>query len=83
MGLWGNIADRVTGAICKNVLGQILNLPKLLDKPLSNVPVVNGLGSAGQNLGGGLLSISAPAKNKNTSPSVVPMWSNTFNNFGI
>lgn len=81
MGLWGNIADRVTGAICKNVLGQILNLPKLLDKPLSNVPVVNGLGSAGQNLGGGLLPISAREKNKNTSPSVV--WSNTFNNFGI
>ncbi|XP_072929345.1 carboxylesterase 3 [Epargyreus clarus] len=31
MGLWGNMADRVTGALCKNVLGGLLNLPKLVN----------------------------------------------------
>lgn len=33
MGLWGNMADRVKGALCKKVLGNVLN--KL---PLSKLP---------------------------------------------
>ncbi|XP_045449049.1 pyrethroid hydrolase Ces2e [Melitaea cinxia] len=46
MGLWGNMADRITGAICKNVLGNILNLPKLLnplDKLTLTKPTIPGL----------------------------------------
>lgn len=33
MGIWGNMADRMTGALCKNLVGNLMN--KL---PLKNVP---------------------------------------------
>lgn len=32
MGLWGNMADRLTGAFCKNIIGALVNkvpLPKI------------------------------------------------------
>ncbi|XP_026746804.1 liver carboxylesterase 4-like isoform X2 [Trichoplusia ni] len=29
IGLWGNMGDRLTGALCKNLLGNLLNLSKL------------------------------------------------------
>lgn len=40
MGLWGNMADRVTGALCKDVLGGLLNLPKLVDPSEIEVPIL-------------------------------------------
>lgn len=93
MGLWGNMPDRISDAFCKNVLGKLLNLPKLLDNPLGNVPNVlgnnHGLGGGlgeglgglgGGGFGGGLLT---RPKNPNNNPSVVPIFSNTYNNFGI
>ncbi|VVC90666.1 unnamed protein product [Leptidea sinapis] len=55
MGLWGNLGDRLSDGICKNILGNILNLPKLLS-PVAvqvdntgKIPIVNqGLGILGQ-----------------------------------
>ena len=29
IGLWGNMGDRLTGALCKNLLGNLLNLQQL------------------------------------------------------
>lgn len=54
MGLWGNIGDRISGVLCKDVIGNLLKLPKLpvnLPVTVPNVgtlpsmklPVVNGL----------------------------------------
>lgn len=44
MGLWGNMAERVTGSLCKDVLGNLLKLPKLpVDLPLpgnTKLPIV-------------------------------------------
>ncbi|XP_049870654.1 carboxylesterase 4A [Pectinophora gossypiella] len=51
MGLWGNMADRVTGALCKNVIGNLLKLPKL-PVPLPVTPKVPIL----PNVIGGLVS---------------------------
>ncbi|XP_037303127.1 acylcarnitine hydrolase [Manduca sexta] len=40
MGLWGGMADRLTGALCKNLIGDLLSgLP--LQLPLDNVPLNN------------------------------------------
>ncbi|XP_047531507.1 carboxylesterase 5A [Vanessa atalanta] len=82
MGLWGNMADRVTGAVCKNVLGQILNLPKLLNNPLDKVAGIDKLADQTLNQG---LSFLTQSKNKNQkNPSVKPMWSEPFSNpFGF
>ncbi|KAF9790244.1 hypothetical protein SFRURICE_010904 [Spodoptera frugiperda] len=44
IGLWGNMADRLTGALCKNFLGDLLNLSQL-----SNFNIAQPLG--GQNAG--------------------------------
>lgn len=41
MGLWGNMADRITGDLCKNVLGNILNLPNKLLNPLDKSTLTN------------------------------------------
>lgn len=51
IGLWGNMADRLTGALCKNFLGDLLNLSQL---PI-DLKIPQQLG--GQNNGplGGLL----------------------------
>lgn len=35
IGLWGNMGDRLTGAVCKNLLGNLLNLGQL---PVPNLP---------------------------------------------
>lgn len=59
MGIWGNIGDRLTGALCKNLITDLL-----MGLPLDQIPgrdVVNGVlgqgSSGGQNvpLVGGLL----------------------------
>ncbi|KAJ8718906.1 hypothetical protein PYW07_016462 [Mythimna separata] len=44
IGLWGNKGDRLTGALCKNLLGNLLNLQQLGQLPnLSNqVPLLPG-----------------------------------------
>lgn len=59
MGLWGNRAERITDALCKNLLGNLLNLSKLplqvttpklpLNLPMDSVPLVGGLGGLGKN----------------------------------
>ncbi|XP_038221760.1 liver carboxylesterase 1F [Zerene cesonia] len=51
IGLWGNMADRLSDALCKNFFGDILKIPALL-QPIAvqvdktgNIPIVNqGLG---------------------------------------
>ena len=37
IGLWGNMGDRLTGALCKNLLGNLLNLQQLPGQ-LPNLP---------------------------------------------
>ncbi|KAI8421053.1 hypothetical protein MSG28_008179 [Choristoneura fumiferana] len=39
MGLWGNMANRLTGALCKNLIGNLLNLDKLVGTPNIKLPV--------------------------------------------
>lgn len=39
MGLWGNMANRLTGALCKNLIGNLLNLDKLVGTPDIKIPV--------------------------------------------
>ncbi|XP_041968305.1 liver carboxylesterase 1F [Aricia agestis] len=48
MGLWGDMADRVTGAFCKNFLGELINLPKLIPNLPNAVPSVPGLPNLGE-----------------------------------
>lgn len=64
MGLWGNMAERLTGALCKNLIGNLLKLPKMpfplqittpklpLDLPINKLPA-NNLPGLGGLLGGG------------------------------
>lgn len=94
MGLWGNLADRVTGAFCKDFLGKILDPSKLVGtvggvvKPVDNIlnQGVGGLtGGQGQGkkptglLDQGVGGLLGPSKPKPT-PAVRPMWSSPFNN---
>ncbi|CAG4934115.1 unnamed protein product [Parnassius apollo] len=67
MGLWGNMADRITGAFCKNVLGSILNLPKL------NVPVAIPM-PLNPPLNQGLNLLSPHNENKPVTPNY--QWNN-------
>lgn len=60
MGIWGNIADRLTGALCKNLITDLLTkvgLPgtDILSNgnPLDKIPVVSGFdGILGQGQNG-------------------------------
>ncbi|KAJ2947375.1 hypothetical protein O0L34_g17142 [Tuta absoluta] len=70
IGLWGNMADRVTGAFCKNVLGNLLNLPKLPTKiPELTDPVENLPGAVTQVIPN-IFGIGG-SKKKNSEPEIV------------
>ncbi|XP_023943805.1 carboxylesterase 3 [Bicyclus anynana] len=94
MGLWGNMADRITGAFCKNLLGSLLDPSKLvgtatgLVKPVDSL--LNQVTGQGQGqkpaskqptgvLDQGLGGLLGPSKPR-PSPTVRPMWSSPFNN---
>lgn len=40
MGIWGNMGDRLTGDLCKNLLGNLLNtIPGLNKLPVGDLPL--------------------------------------------
>lgn len=59
MGLWGNMAERITDILCKNLLANLLQLPKLplqvttpklpLDLGLNNLPNFGDMGGLKKN----------------------------------
>ncbi|XP_061704438.1 carboxylesterase 4A isoform X2 [Cydia pomonella] len=68
MGLWGNMADRLTGALCKNLIGNLLNLHSIVTPDIklpiqvpTNVP--NPLGGLGNNGGNALGGLGKPGGN--------------------
>lgn len=65
MGLWGGMADRLTGALCKNLIGDLLSkLP--IPLPVDKLPVDNPLNNLGLgNLGGNKLPLNNLGGNKN------------------
>lgn len=99
MGLWGGMAERVTGSLCKNILGQVLNLPKLPfvgGNQISGIidPLATNIGSnINPNLGpvlnvgnnaGTNSPLGLPLIAKKPANSVKPMWTSPFGNpFGI
>ncbi|XP_032515898.2 carboxylesterase 5A [Danaus plexippus] len=99
MGLWGGMAERVTGSLCKNILGQILNLPKLPfvgGNQISGIidPLATNIGSnINPNLGpvlnvgnnaGTNSPLGLPLIAKKPANPVKPMWTSPFGNpFGI
>ncbi|XP_013161548.1 PREDICTED: carboxylesterase 3 [Papilio xuthus] len=66
MGLWGNMADRISGAFCTEFLGRLLNLPKL------EVPVALPVP-----LNGGLNILGGPSRGQDRTPTQNPLlWKN-------
>ncbi|XP_075976005.1 acylcarnitine hydrolase [Anticarsia gemmatalis] len=54
LGLWGNMADRLTGAVCKNFLGGILNVGNLPGQLNGQLPgqLTNAQNQLSQNVAG-------------------------------